>query len=305
MRVVLLGGSGFIGSALAALLAARGDTVVISTRAPERMRSDTPGVQYAGWDGKNPAQLALLLSGADAVVNLLGESIAASRWTPERKRRLVMSRTRAGQAVSDAFGSMESPPPVLIQASAVGYYGSWPDLATAPVCTEDAMPGSNFLAETALKWEETTAALGNLENTRLCVIRTAPVLGRGGMLRPLLPLFKLGLGGVLGSGRQPFPWIQLQDEVAAIAFLLDTPSARGPYNLAAPVAVTMEDFVKTLGKVLSRPTLFPVPAFMLRLVLGEMGDELILSGQNVLPKRLLEAGFRFRYPTLEQALEAI
>lgn len=312
MKVVILGGTGFIGSALGAALAARGDEVCVPSRKaqPEDVAAK-PGISRALWDGRDPENLARLLADADAVVNLVGENIAGRRWDEAQKRRIVDSRMQAGHALTQAFARLETTPgtlapAVLIQASATGWYGAWPELATAPVCTEASPPGTNFLARTAVAWEDSTAELAvRCPGLRRAIIRTAPVLGGGGgLLARLLPLFRWGLGGPVGTGRQPFAWIHLDDEVAAILWLLDTPSLAGAFNLAAPEEASSADFAKKFGAALNRPAKLPAPAFALRLALGEMADELLLAGQRVQPARLLESGFAFRYPDLASALGA-
>lgn len=307
MKVVIPGGSGFIGSALAAHLASRGDTVLVLSRRSPR-ESAPGGVSFARWDGHDAQILADLLADADAVVNLTGENIGGRRWTAAQKDRIVHSRLGAGKMLCEALALLEKRPDarlpqVIVQASATGWYGSWPDMATAPCCTEQSPHGDGFLAQTAVAWENSTAELEQrYPQLRRVVIRTAPVLGpQGGLLDRVLPLFRWGLGGPTGSGRQPFAWIHLDDEVAAITFLLDTPLS-GPFNLVAPEAVSSREFAKILGKVLQRPALLPVPTFALRLALGEMADELLLRGQRVVPERLLAAGFGFRYPHLSSAL---
>lgn len=301
MRIVLLGGSGFIGRALTRALISRGDEVVVPTRhVPDTASSASP--EYRSWDGQDPSGLSQLLDGADAVVNLLGENIAARRWNSEQRERIVSSRLLAGQALIIALQMPIVKPKVLIQASAIGYYGFWPENASAPDCTEDSPAGSGFLANTTIQWERSTQQAEHL-GLRRCVIRTAPVLGfGGGMLAKLLPVFRLGLGGPVGTGRQPFAWIHLDDEVAAILFLLDHEDLSGPFNLVAPEHGTMADFAHTLGRALKRPAWLPVPSALLRLGFGEMADELLLAGQKASPVRLLEYGFAFRHPTLESAL---
>lgn len=305
MRVVIAGGSGFIGSALSRMLTDRGDEVVIPTRSPRKTVPQNERLQYAHWDGQNAEQLALALQGADAVVNLAGENIAAGRWTPQRKQAIVESRLQAGAAIAQAFGQLQQPPAVLVQGSATGWYGTWADMVQAPQCTESLAHGQGFLADTVVRWEASTATL-NVPDVRRCIIRTAPVLdGRGGLLARILPLFRMGLGGPLGSGRQPFPWIHLQDEVAAILFLMDHPECAGVFNLAAPDQVDNRTFTATLAQALHRPAFLPAPAFALRLALGEMANELLLAGQRAVPERLLAAGFRFQHATLTSALSTI
>ena len=226
----------------------------------------------------------------------------AKRWSSAQKERIISSRLLAGQALVIALQMPIVKPKVLIQASAIGYYGFWPENASAPDCTEDSPAGSGFLATTTIQWERSTQQAEHL-GLRRCIIRTAPVLGLGGgMLAKLLPVFQLGLGGPVGTGRQPFAWIHLDDEVAAILFLLDHEELSGPFNLVAPEHSTMNDFVQSLGKVLKRPVWLPVPSPLLRLGFGDMADELLLAGQKASPVRLLEHGFVFRHPTLDSAL---
>lgn len=301
MRIVILGGSGFIGRALTQALTSRGDEVIIPTRhIPDTKPSSNPVFQ--SWDGQDPSGLSQILSGADAVVNLLGENIAAKRWNSGQRERIVSSRLLAGQALVIALQMPIVKPKVLIQASAIGYYGFWPESASAPDCTEDNPAGSGFLANTTIQWERSTQQAEHL-GLRRCIIRTAPVLGfGGGMLAKLLPIFRLGLGGPVGTGRQPFAWIHLDDEVAAILFLLDHDELNGPFNLVAPEHCTMNDFAQSLGRALKRPAWLPVPSALLRLGLGEMADELLLAGQKASPVRLLEHGFVFRHPILDSAL---
>lgn len=309
MRIVILGGTGFIGSALAANLAARGDTVIVPTRSANRQvlaGAPSHAILYETGDIQNPDQLVRIITGADAVVNLVGENIAGKRWTAAQKQRIVSSRVRMGEVLCSAFASLSSPPKTLIQASAVGFYGAWPEMTSAPTCTEQSPPGNHFLADTALRWEASTAEIEQSGTVRRCIIRTAPVLGAGGgMLAPLLPVFRFGLGGIVGSGRQPFAWIHLHDEVNAIRFLLDTKHLSGAFNLAAPSHSSAKDFAKALGRALHRPVLLPIPAFALRLALGEMAEELLLTGQRVVPENLLRVGFNFMYTSLDAALHQI
>ena len=240
MRVIILGGSGFIGRALTQALISRGDEVVVPTRHVPAATPST-GPEYQLWDGQDHSSLSQLLNGADAVINLLGENIAANRWSSVQKERIISSRLLAGQALVIALQMPIVKPKVLIQASAIGYYGFWPENASAPDCTEDSPAGSGFLATTTIQWERSTQQAEHL-GLRRCIIRTAPVLGLGGgMLAKLLPVFQLGLGGPVGTGRQPFAWIHLDDEVAAILFLLDHEELSGPFNLVAPEHSTRND----------------------------------------------------------------
>lgn len=302
MRIAVLGGTGFIGTPLVKALLNAGHTVLVAGRRARPPVRSGPG--YATWDGQSPAALAQICQGAQALVNLVGENLGAGRWTRSRRKRILESRVRAGQAVSRAFASLDKRPQVLIQASATGWYGLWPDLATAPDFIEDGPAGSGFLAHVARQWEASTAPVQALGVRRVC-IRTAPVLGRGGgALAKMLPLYRYGLGGPLGSGRQPFPWIHLDDAVGAIVFLLEQEGISGPCNLCAPEQVDNAAFARALGRLLRRPASLRAPAFALRLLLGQMAEEMLLNGQRCAPQKLLEAGYAFRHPHLAGALAA-
>lgn len=297
MRTIITGGSGLIGRALAAELAAQGHEVVALSRAPEQVKGLPSGVRAARWDGRTAQGWAELANGAKAIVNLAGESLASSRWTPERRRAIQESRIQAGQAVVEAIHAAAQPPEVLIQASAVGYYGP----RGSEQVTEATPPGADFLAKVCLAWEASTAAV-DAYNVRRAVIRTGIVLSRaGGALPRLLLPFRLFAGGPLGSGAQWYPWIHLRDEIAAIRFLIDTPAASGPFNLAAPQPLTNAQLSRVIGRVLGRPSILPAPAFALRLVLGDMAS-VILDGQRATPQRLLGLGFSYRFPDAETAL---
>lgn len=295
MKVLIAGGSGFIGMALTAALKARGDGVRMLTRFPDCAAG---GYEAVGWDGKSVPPGAL--DGADAVVNLAGESIAGGRWTPERKLALIRSRVDGTRALVAAMACAPRKPRVLVNASAVGYYG----LRPAGDCPEDAPQGADFLAALCGQWEREAVAAEKL-GVRVVRARTSLVLGRGGgALEKMRLPFKLGLGGPLGDGTQPFPWIHLEDEVGAILFALDTPSLSGPVNLVAPQAATNAQFTAALGRAFHRPAVLRVPAFALRLALGELAEAL-LGGQRAVPRRLQEAGYRFKHPTLDGALAGL
>jgi uncharacterized protein len=297
MRVVITGGTGLIGRALAADLAASGREVIVLSRAPERATDLPAGVRAVRWDGRTAQGWGELVGGAEAVVNLAGENLAAGRWTPERRARIRESRLHAGAAVVEAVRAADEKPRVLIQASAVGYYGPHGD----EELTETAPPGNDFLARLCLEWEASTAAVEGF-GVRRASIRTGIVLSaHGGALPRLLLPFRFFAGGRLGNGRQWYPWIHLADEVAAIRFLIETEAASGPINLTAPHPVTNAALSATIGRVLGRPALLPAPGFALRLALGAMAT-VVLDGQRVVPARLLTLGFRFRFSDLEAAL---
>jgi uncharacterized protein (TIGR01777 family) len=296
MRVLVAGGTGFIGTALVDALLARGDSVVLQTRDARKAR---PGVELRVWDGKDPGPWASALDGADAIVNLAGENIAGARWTPERKLQLIRSRVDSTRALVSAMSSSPRKPRVFLSASAVGYYG----LRPAGDCAEGAAQGTDFLAALCGQWEREARAAEKL-GVRVVLLRTGVVLGRGGALAKMRLPFKLGLGGPLGDGTQPFPWIHLDDEVGAILFALDAPALAGPVNLAAPHLASNADFASALGRAYMRPAVLPAPAFALRLALGEMA-EMLLGGQRALPRKLEEAGYAFRHPYLDEALSSL
>ena len=297
MRVFIAGGSGFIGTALCRALIRSGHSPVVLTRGTPRALP--PGVSAVGWNGRDGEGWAHLLERDSAVVNLAGENIAAGRWTPERKERILRSRLAAGQAVAEAVARAPEAPRVLVQASAVGWYGPrGPELLD-----ESAASGQGFLAEVCRRWEESSAAV-EAGGTRRCVLRTGLVLGPGGALTRMLPPFRFFLGGPLGDGRQGVSWIHLDDEAQAIRFLIENEDCSGPYNLTAPDPVDSRTFAKALGRALGRPSWLPAPGAALRLLLGEMASEVLLSGQFVRPTRLLAAGYRFLRPDLDGALRA-
>lgn len=300
MRVVITGGSGLIGRALTAPLAAERHEVIVLSRDPSRVQGLPPGARAAAWDARTASGWSTLLDGGTAIVNLAGESIAAGRWTAERKRRIHDSRVQAAAAVAAAVREAAAagrPPAVLVQASAVGYYGDAGDEEAA----EDHPPGSDFLAQVSVAWEAATDEVETL-GVRRVLLRTGIVLHPdGGALPMMVRPFRLGAGGRLGSGRQWFPWIHWVDEIGAIRFLLATAAARGPFNLVAPHPVRNRDLTRALAHRLHRPAVLPVPDFALHLALGEMADAL-LQGQRAMPRRLLAAGYAFQHPDLDESL---
>jgi len=296
-RVVITGGTGLIGRALAAELVGAGYEVVILSRNP-RLASGLPaGVRLEQWDARTAEGWGYLADGAYAIVNLAGENIGAGLWTAERKRRIRQSRLDAGRAVAEAVTQASVKPQVVVQASGVGYYGPRGD----EEIPEEAPAGSDFLGRLAVEWEASTAPLGAM-GVRHVVVRTGVVLSRdGGALPRLMLPFRLFVGGPLGDGRQWVPWIHITDHVRVVRFLLEDERARGPYNLAVPNPCTNRELARRLGQALGRPSWFPTPAFALRLLLGEM-SVVLLTGQRAVPRRLLEEGFRFRFPDLTDAL---
>ncbi len=293
MRIFITGGTGFIGRHLCREWLAAGHEIrVLSRQRPEQVTALCGAVRAV--------QRLEKMGEPEVVVNLAGEPILGPRWTARRKAAIRESRvTLTGRLVSH-LAMLESPPRVLLSGSAVGYYGDRGD----QVLTESAPPGRGFGAELCVAWEEAALEAERL-GVRVCLLRTGPVLGAGGgMLARMLPAFRLGLGGPLGSGRQWLAWIHLQDHLAAIRYLEEHETLEGPFNLVAPEPVTNRELVRTLGAVLGRPALLPAPAFALRWLLGEQA-EILLASQRAVPQRLLEAGFNFAYPRLEAALRQL
>src|SRR5262245_36503343 len=279
MKVVITGGTGFLGQPLARALAARGGDVVILTRGGGS-RPAMP-VRWATWSLDQPkGPWTAELEGAGAVVNLAGESIAARRWSPAQKQRILDSRVKATRAITDAMRAASKPPRVLVNGSAVGYYGPLGE----EIATEEHVAGSDFLATVCQHWE--TEAGRGTDVARVVCIRTGLVLDKdGGALPKMLPPFKLGAGGPLGSGRQYWPWIHRTDWVSLVVWALDTAGVGGPVNATAPTPVTNAEFTRALARALHRPAFMPAPAFALRLLLGEMADALLLSGQRAVPAK--------------------
>ncbi|MBO8142459.1 MAG: TIGR01777 family protein [Firmicutes bacterium] len=296
MRVVIAGGTGFIGRALVRRLAAGGHHVTVLTRQdPGRASRSLPdAVAVCRWSPGTGAPLEPV-DGADAVVNLAGATIAR-RWTRAAKRLIVDSRVGATGSLIQAIRASQAPPRVLVNASAVGYYGPRGD----EWVTEDDPPGSDFLATVCRRWEEAACAAEPL-GVRVVLLRTGLVLGRGGALPRLALPFRLFAGGPLGSGRQWMPWIHLDDCAALISFALQDDRIRGPINVTAPNPVPNREFARALGRALGRPAALPVPAPLLRAALGEMAD-MLLTGQRAVPRRAMALGFQFRFAELEPAL---
>ena len=298
MRVVIAGGTGFLGTALADHLAARGDHIVILTRqSPSRLPSRAL-TTYETWtpDGQT-GSWASALDGADAVVNLSGESIAARRWSAAQKEKIRHSRLLATRSLTTAFRKAHRAPPVLVSGSAVGYYGDRGE----ETLTETSTPGRDFLAGVCSEWE--AAARGADDLTRVVLIRTGIVLDRwGGALPQMLPPFLMFAGGPLGSGRQYMPWVHKDDWVRLVGWILTNEAAQGPVNATAPHPVTNRDFSKALGHALRRPSLLPVPGFAMKVALGEMAEALLLGGQRALPVRASDLGFSFRFADVDAAL---
>jgi uncharacterized protein (TIGR01777 family) len=300
MRIIITGGSGLIGRELTATLSYAEHEVIVLSRNPDGVQDLPLKAKAVQWDGRTPDGCGPLVDGADAIVNLAGANIAGARWTPERKKRLRDSRLEAGQAVVEAVRAAGRKPRVVIQASAVGYYGPH----GSEEVTETTPAGTDFLAQLAKDWEASTAPVEDL-GVRRAIARTGVVLSpEGGALPRMMAPFRFFVGGHIGDGRQWFPWIHFTDEVNALKFLIESESASGAYNLCAPAPLTNAEFSRTLGRRMRRPCWLPVPALALRLLFGEMAD-VLLKGQKQMPRRLQRTSFRFIYSAADAALKDI
>ncbi len=304
MRVVIAGGSGYLGARLTDSWLALGAEAIVLTRGAASARAgDPPGLRRVSWDGRRVDDWVASLEEADIVVNLAGERVAGAglryRWSEGRKRLLASSRVDAGRALVAGLSSVSRRPSVFVQASGIDFYASGEALAS-----EETIHGEGFLSRlVSQEWEPSTAGVEALGLRRL-VLRIAPVIGAGSpVLAPLLLLHRLYVGGPIGGGAQWFPWISIEDLVGALHFLVGDPGASGSYNLVAPGSVRNAELSRALGRILGRPSWLPVPALALRLALGEMADTL-LEGVRAEPRRLLDAGYRFCHPDLTGALEA-
>jgi uncharacterized protein (TIGR01777 family) len=297
MRVVIVGGDGLVGRALAADLAGDGAEAIILSRSPGPLDASPAGVSTRHWDGRTGDGWEPLVDGAVAIVNLAGESISSSRWTLERKYAILQSRLEAGRAVVRAVAAASHRPAVVIQASGVGYYGPRGNEEIA----EESPTGQGFLARAVLDWESSTAPVEAV-GVRRVTIRTGVVLTeQGGALARMLRQSRFFLGRRMGSGAQWFPWIHIADQVAAIRFLIENEHASGPFNLTAPVPITNAEFSRLLRKQLRRPMLLPMPRVALRVMFGEMAT-ILLDGQRAIPSGLLRLGFAFQFRDASLAL---
>jgi uncharacterized protein (TIGR01777 family) len=307
MRIVIAGGTGFLGSPLAEAYAEEGHDVRVLTRslAPGESRHESgtgvPGITRVGWtpDGRSGAWRATL-NGADAVINLAGETIGDKRWTPARKALLRDSRLLATRSLVAALSESDHKTGVFVSASGVGYYGDGGD----EVKTEESPAGQDFLAHLCEDWEG-EARKAAASNVRVAIVRTGVVLERsGGALPRMTTPFRFFAGGPLGSGRQYMSWIHRLDWVEMVRWIVATPSADGTFNATAPHPVTNRQFARALGRALHRPALLPAPGFGLRLVVGEFAES-ILTGQRVIPKRAMTMGYHFRYPEIDIAFRGL
>ncbi len=294
MKVLITGGSGFLGQALSKALIARGDHVIVWSRDTSK---HTPRKSASEWI----SSLEQISEAVDAVVNLAGANLFSGLWTQARKKTLRASRIDTTETLMDWLSRQDKAPRVLLTGSAIGFYGDCSDTAL----TEQAPKGSDWAAQLVADWEAAAqTASANLKDLRVVSLRTGLVLGNGGLLKPLLPLFKLGLGGSLGDGQFWFSWIHVQDWVEAVIHLLDKDSAVGPFNLCAPNPVRYKQFAYALGKTLHRPVFMTPPAWVLRLLLGEQA-KLLMSSTKTIPEKLQASGYSFQHTEIQQALASV
>lgn len=296
MHILIAGSSGFIGSALIDHFKSEGHKI----RRLIRSKSCIKDSGESFWNPEAEIMDPGALDGIDAVINLAGENVASGRWTATKKRHIRDSRILSTKLLSEAIAAVQNPPKVLINASAIGYYG--PEFRDV---TEESAPGNSFLADVCVEWEAATNS-AKMVGTRVVQPRIGVVLHpSGGALKRMIFPFRLGLGGVLGSGKQPFSWIALQDVVGGIEHCLTHEEIQGPVNFTAPNPITNRAFTKALGKVLSRPTILPVPAFIARLAFGEFADEALLAGVFAYPRILEKSGYRFQCKKIEEGLSLV
>lgn len=300
MKIIVTGGTGFVGGPLLSRLVAAGHEIILLTRNPDSARSRLDRqIRIEPWDGKVAGSWVQHVDGADAVLNLAGENIGGKRWTAVQKERIIGSRVDGTRAIVASIGKAMKKPVALVNASAVGFYGSVEDGDVA----EDHPRGNSFLSETVDQWER-AAREAEKSGARVVLLRSGVVLGKGGALDRMVLPFKLFAGGPLGSGRQWFPWVHIDDFVGVVLFALNNEKVSGPVNVVVPQAVTMREFSAELGKTLHRPSWAPVPGFVLKIALGEM-SEMLLTGQRVVPRVLERQGYAFRFPKLAPALADI
>ena len=291
MKILVAGASGLVGSALIPSLTADGHEATCLVRS-------SPKADEIEWHPNRGLIDAARLEGFEAIINLAGESIAEGRWTDEKKRKIRDSRVNGTHLLSETIAKLATKPHVFLCASATGFYGDRDN----EILDETSESGGGFLATVCREWEDATEP-ATKAGVRVVNLRFGPILAReGGMLGKMLTPFKMGMGGKVGSGKQYISWVAIDDVVGAIKLALADESMHGPLNVVSPNRVTNEEFTKTLGGVLSRPTVMTIPAFAARLAFGEMADEMLMVSQRVTPKKLNDAGYQFKYPELESAL---
>src|SRR5687768_2768248 len=295
MRILITGASGLIGTALQKSFEENGYEMLLASRSEPKSERD---IQWNADTGFAKEDLPRL-EGLDAAIHLAGESISALRWTDEKKKAIRDSRVHGTRTMIETFAQLEKKPKVFISASAIGFYGDRGD----DEVTETSAAGDTFLSDVSKEWESESRRAEDM-GIRTVLLRNGIVLSKeGGALATMMTPFKLGVGGVVGSGKQWMSWVSLDDVVGIVNYALENENLRGAINVASPNPVTNEEFTKTLGEVLYRPTILPLPEFAVNLVFGEMGDALLIDSTRVEPKRLKEAGFEFKYPELKPALE--
>lgn len=294
MKIVVSGGTGFIGEPLCRSLLDRGEEVMVLSRSPEKVAVG----QGIEWHPPEPGEWQRHVYEADVVINLAGENVASGRWTEARKRRLRDSRVAVTRSIVESFRNGPPRPRRLLNASAVGYYGDRGEM----VLDETAVRGTGFMSDMGVEWEQ--AAREAEDVAKVTIMRFGVVIGKGGgALGAMIPIFRLGLGGRLGSGDQWMAWIDRRDLIGAINWILDDNSRTGVYNLASPNPVRNRELTHALGSALRRPAILRVPAFALRLVMGEMADEMLLVSQRMVPARALDEGFRFEFPDIHRSMK--
>jgi len=295
MKILISGSHGLVGSALAKALQQSGDEVL------SLVRGKASSSNQIEWDPKQGLLSLDSIEGLDTVVHLAGEAIAEGRWSDEKKQRIRDSRVQGTRLLAEKVAAMASPPRVFVSASAIGFYGNRGD----ELLTEQSTAGRDFLADVCVEWERATEAV-QARGIRTVLARFGIILStKGGALAKMLPPFRMGVGGRVGNGKQWMSWIALEDVVAGLLHVMKTESVKGAVNFVAPNPVTNAEFTKKLGNALSRPTIFPIPVFGIRLAFGEMADALLLSSQRVKPAVLEASGFEFQYVELSNALKAI
>lgn len=313
-RIIITGATGFIGRRLSSELAREGCEIVALSRGTGfQPMNSRPGmsrarsrewpcyVKVVEWDAATAKGWSEFADGALAIINLAGENIGSGRWTEKKKQRIMVSRVNAGKAVTEAIRNVNEKPQVLIQASGVGYYGDRGD----ELLDEDSTNGSGFLADVARRWEQSVREVETL-GVRLTTIRLGVVLGpNGGVMSRLIPPFRFFVGGHPGSGRQWLPWVHIRDVIGVIRFLIESADCEGPFNLTVPEPIRSKDFYNLLGRAMRRPAVFPMPAFALKLALGEMATELLLPSTKAVPKKLLKAGYEFKFTDSAAAFKDI
>lgn len=297
MKILITGASGLVGGKLIPVLETKGHEIYKLSRSSPKTDRDIQWDAYAGFADEEFAKL----EGIETVVHLAGENVAGGSWTDERKKRIRDSRVKGTRTLVDALRRLESPPKIFVSASAIGFYGSRGD----EILTEESEAGEGFLSEVCQEWEAEGDKAKEF-GARVVHPRIGVVLSKdGGALEKMLTPFKFGVGGTVGSGDQWMSWVTIDDLVKMIVFAIENENLKGAFNATAPNPVQNEEFTDTLGKVLHRPTIIPVPAFGIKLLFGEMGEKLLLEGTRVLPKKLEDAGFEFVHPHLEKALRHV